>query len=90
MSLWSTLPQSQPLSVYIVSNEVWPGELGVYANWALVYAGLIVDGQKKGVYPFMVPIRDMETHRPLPGITVGDIGPKLGYHKKDNGYLAFN
>jgi acyl-CoA oxidase len=38
----------------------------------------------------MVPIRDMETHRPLPGITVGDIGPKMGYHKKDNGYLAFN
>jgi acyl-CoA oxidase len=38
----------------------------------------------------MVPIRDPETHRPLPGVTVGDIGPKLGYHNKDNGYLAFN
>ena len=74
----------------ILLRIVWPGELGVYANWALVYAGLIVDGQKKGVHPFMVPIRDMETHRPLPGVTVGDIGPKLGYSKKDNGYLAFN
>lgn len=38
----------------------------------------------------MVPIRDMETHKPLPGVTVGDIGPKLGYATKDNGYLAFD
>ena len=35
----------------------------------------------------MVPIRCMETHRALPGITVGDIGPKLGYSTKDNGFL---
>jgi acyl-CoA oxidase len=38
----------------------------------------------------MVPIRDMETHQALPGITVGDIGPKLGYATKDNGFLAFD
>lgn len=38
----------------------------------------------------MVPIRDMETHRPLPGIEVGDIGPKFGFQAKDNGYAIFN
>jgi len=27
---------------------------------------------------------------PLPGITVGDIGTKLGYNSADNGYLSFN
>lgn len=32
----------------------------------------------------------METHRPLPGIEVGDIGPKFGFIAKDNGYLLFN
>ncbi len=29
----------------------------------------------------------METHRPLKGIEVGDIGPKFGFASKDNGYL---
>lgn len=38
----------------------------------------------------MVPIRDLNTHKPLPGIEVGDIGPKIGYTSKDNGYLKFN
>ena len=35
----------------------------------------------------MVPIRDLDNHRPLPGIEVGDIGPKYGFTAKDNGYL---
>ena len=34
-------------------------------------------------------IRDMETHRPLPGIELGDIGPKFGFTGKDNGYALF-
>lgn len=38
----------------------------------------------------MVQIRNMETHEPLPGIEVGDIGAKLGYNSIDNGYLMFN
>lgn len=37
----------------------------------------------------MVPIRDLNTHKPLPGVEVGDIGPKLGYATKDNGFLKF-
>ena len=32
----------------------------------------------------------METHRPLPGISVGDIGEKIGYNNVDNGYLSFD
>lgn len=69
---------------------VWPGELGLLANYALVYAKLIINGKNKGVLPFMVQIRSMDTHKPLEGIIVGDIGPKLGYSTKDNGFLAFN
>jgi acyl-CoA oxidase len=26
---------------------------------------------------------------PLPGMELGDIGPKLGYESKDNGYAIF-
>jgi len=32
----------------------------------------------------------METHEPLPGVEVGDIGAKLGYNSIDNGYLMFH
>jgi acyl-CoA oxidase len=32
----------------------------------------------------------METHLPLKGIKVGDIGPKLGYNSKDNGWIMFD
>ena len=39
--------------------------------------------------PFFVPVRDLETHEPLPGVEVGDIGTKLGYNSIDNGYLKF-
>jgi acyl-CoA oxidase len=38
----------------------------------------------------MVPIRDIDTHRPFKGIEVGDIGPKYGFTAKDNGYIIFN
>ena len=47
-------------------------------------------GNDYGVQPFIVQIRDRETHEPLPGIEVGDIGTKLGYNSIDNGYLYFN
>ncbi|CAK90239.1 unnamed protein product (macronuclear) [Paramecium tetraurelia] len=69
--------------------KFWPGELGFLSNYALVYAKLIFNGKNKGVHPFMVQIRDNATHKPLQGVVVGDIGPKLGYSTKDNGFLAF-
>lgn len=37
----------------------------------------------------MVQIRDFETHRAMPGVEVGDIGPKFGFQAKDNGYCIF-
>lgn len=48
-----------------------------------------MDGDPVSVQPFLVQIRDLETHLPLPGILVGDLGPKLGYNSKDNGWVIF-
>jgi len=31
----------------------------------------------------------MDTHKLLPGVDAGDIGPKLGYSFKDNGFMGF-
>lgn len=34
-------------------------------------------------------MRDPTTFKPLPGVEVGDIGPKHGFNTKDNGYALF-
>lgn len=34
-------------------------------------------------------MRDEETHKPLRGITIGEIGTKVGFNSVDNGYLGF-
>jgi len=51
---------------------------------------MIIDGQDYGVQPFIVQIRDIDTHKPLKGVEVGDIGPKYGFNFKDNGYCILN
>lgn len=71
------------------SAKFWPGDLGKTGTHAVVYAQMIIDEQPCGVSCFMIPIRDMETHEMLPGIEAGDIGPKFGFHGKDNGYAIF-
>lgn len=74
----------------VSSSKWWPGDLGVLGSHALVFAQTIVDGNNYGVNSFLVQIRDKNSHRPLPGIEVGDIGPKFGFEAKDNGYLLMN
>jgi len=78
----------------ITSTKWWPGDMGRIANYALVMARLIVesDGSSNdyGVAPFIVQIRDLNTHKFTPGIKCGDMGPKFGYNSKDNGWLTFD
>lgn len=74
----------------VSSYKWWPGELGVTCNIAIVYARLIIGENSFGVLPFIVKIRDFESHTLLEGVEVGDIGPKLGYHGKDNGFMKFD
>jgi acyl-CoA oxidase len=67
----------------------WPGDLGKNANHVVLYAQIISQGKRRGVFPLFFQIRDLETHQLLPGVEAGDIGPKMGYSWKDNGFLAF-
>ncbi|EDW00371.1 probable peroxisomal acyl-coenzyme A oxidase 1 [Drosophila grimshawi] len=67
----------------------WPGGLGHTANVVVVLAQLYIRGQHHGLQQFLVRIRDEQTHQPMPGIDVGDIGPKLGANGVNNGFLAF-
>ncbi|KAF8421436.1 acyl-CoA dehydrogenase/oxidase, partial [Tirmania nivea] len=75
----------------------WIGGAGVLANVALVQAILKVPRRDGGVeslgpHLFIVPIRSLRTHLPLPGVTVGDIGPKAygGLACVDNAYIKFD
>lgn len=68
----------------------WPGGLGKTSNYAVVMAQLYTKGKCEGIHPFLVQLRDETTHEPLPGISVGEIGPKLGLNSNDNGYLGFD
>jgi len=43
-----------------------------------------------GVQPFLVQTRDLKTHLAMPGVQGGDVGPKYGYHSKENGWLRFD
>jgi len=42
------------------------------------------------VHAFLIPIRDRDTHEPLPGIVIGDMGAKIGLPGVDNGFMVFN
>nr|XP_014342276.1 PREDICTED: peroxisomal acyl-coenzyme A oxidase 1 isoform X2 [Latimeria chalumnae] len=74
----------------VTSVKWWPGGLGKTSNHAIVLAQLYTQGQCRGLHAFIVPIRQMGTHEPLPGVLVGDIGPKFGYDEVDNGYLKLD
>ncbi|KAL3482701.1 hypothetical protein BJX62DRAFT_231494 [Aspergillus germanicus] len=95
-ALWDQTTKTFVLhSPTLTACKWWIGGLGRTAQYAVVMAQLVVpqaDGVRKsyGPHPFVVQIRDLKTHKPLPGITIGDIGPKLGYTTMDNGYMLFH
>lgn len=42
--------------------------VGKTSNYAVVMAQLIINGKKHGMHAFMCQLRDLEDHRPMPGI----------------------
>ena len=77
-------------SPHLTASKWWIGSLGRTANHAVVMAQLIINGKSYGPHPFVVNIRSLDTHEPLEGVHVGDIGPKFGYNTMDNGFLLLN
>ena len=70
------------------------GGAAKHARLATVFAQLVTAGpgeepESRGVHCFVVPIRD-EAGNALPGVTIGDDGPKGGLAGVDNGNLAFD
>ncbi|KAK4875994.1 hypothetical protein RN001_012416 [Aquatica leii] len=71
--------------------KCWAGNIGMIATYGIVYAQLIMaNGTNKGLHMFLVPLRDPETYVSYAGITIGDMGEKIGLNGTDNGFLLFN
>ncbi|GCC21904.1 hypothetical protein chiPu_0000286 [Chiloscyllium punctatum] len=69
------------------SIKWWPGDLGRSANHAVVLAQLYTQEKCHGMHAFIVQIRSLLDHSALPGVKIGDIGPKMAFEHVDNGYL---
>jgi len=72
------------------ATKWWPGGLGKTSTHCILMARLFVEGKDHGPHAFVVQLRSLEDHRPLPGIRIGDIGVKFGYPGVDNGFLQFD
>jgi len=65
----------------------WPGALAQTSTHCAIYARLILHGKDYGVHPFLLQIRELGTHNPMPGIELGNLGSKIGFNTIDNGFL---
>ncbi|XP_053957915.1 probable peroxisomal acyl-coenzyme A oxidase 1 [Anastrepha ludens] len=72
----------------LTAYKWWPGGLGQAANMVIIMAQLYIKGKHYGLHPFLVRIRNAETHLPEPGVDVGEIGPKMGVNGVNNGFLG--
>ncbi|KAI1314700.1 Acyl-coenzyme A oxidase (Acyl-CoA oxidase) [Mortierella claussenii] len=72
------------------SAKFWIGTLGKVANHAVVQAKLFIKSKDYGAHPFLVPLRSLKDHSPLPGVVIKDQGPKQGAISMDNGYARFD
>lgn len=60
--------------------------MGKTATHCVLMAQLVIGGKTLGIHPFFIQLRSMADHKPLPGVSLGDIGPKLGFNSTDNGF----
>ncbi|MCZ7420018.1 MULTISPECIES: acyl-CoA dehydrogenase [unclassified Micromonospora] len=85
-------PETQTFDLHTpheAARKDYIGNAARDGRMAVVFAQLVTNGQRHGVHAWLVPIRD-ERGNPLPGVTIGDAGPKAGLLGVDNGRLSFD
>ncbi|KAF8064384.1 peroxisomal oxidase [Lyophyllum atratum] len=90
------IPETQEFEINsptLTSSKWWIGALGKTSTHGVVQAKLILPGGNDvGPHLFLVQLRSMDDHKVLPGLVIGDIGPKAlaGYSTTDNGFARFD
>lgn len=71
-----------------LSMKFWIGAAAHTANMTVLFANLVIGGTKYGINVFAIRIRD-DNHELMPGVFIGDCGPKAGLEGIDNGFIIF-
>ena len=74
----------------LTSTKWWIGGAAHMATHAAVYAQLIHNNTTRGVYCFVIRIRDSTSGQVVAGVRCGDMGDKMGRQGLDNGWIRFD
>ncbi|RDD39536.1 Peroxisomal acyl-coenzyme A oxidase 1 [Trichoplax sp. H2] len=74
----------------LTATKWWIGEVAKTATHALVMAQLWTQNKCYGPHLFILQVRSLEDHTPLPGITLGEMGDKFGYNSVDDGFMQLS
>lgn len=71
-----------------LSQKYWITNGAVHAKWAIVFAQLFIGKANEGIHAILVRIRN-EDMSVCDGVTIHDMGMKMGCNGVDNGKLGF-
>lgn len=71
------------------AKKYWITNGAIHAHFAIVFAHLIINGENEGLHTFLVPIRS-KNMKPKKGVTIWDMGHKIGVNGVDNASLSFD
>merc|ERR1711976_911024 len=72
-----------------LAQKYWITNGAVHAKHVVVMAQLIVDGKNEGIHAVLVRMRD-DKLQTMPGVTIEDMGYKMGLNGVDNAKLSFD
>ncbi|KAK9475506.1 acyl-CoA oxidase-domain-containing protein [Dipodascopsis tothii] len=75
---------------HIGATKWWIGGAAHTATHTVCFARLLIKGKDHGVKTFVVPLRDTKTYNLKPGVSIGDLGKKMGRDGIDNGWIQFS
>lgn len=84
-------PSTQTWDVHTpttLAQKYWITNGAIHAQWAIVFARLLVGGRDEGVHGLLVRIRNPDLSV-VPGVSIHDMGMKMGLNGVDNGKLSF-
>merc|ERR1711910_176375 len=72
-----------------LAQKYWITNGAVHAKHVVVMAQLFVEGKNEGIHAILVRMRDNDL-KTIPGVTIEDMGYKMGLNGVDNAKLSFD